>query len=450
MRALLISTYELGRQPFGLASPAAWLRAAGHHVDCTDLAVESLDEQAVRDADLVGFYLPMHTATRIAQSVIPRVRRLAPGARLAAWGLYAPIAGPELRAAGVEVLIGGEFERRLVEALGTPGASESVSLERLDFLPPDRGSLPPLDRYARLRLPDGRERRVGATEASRGCRHLCRHCPVVPVYEGRFRVVPEDIVLGDVSDLVERGAEHITFGDPDFLNGPRHAERLVRALHARFPALSYDVTVKVEHLLRHRELLPLLRDTGCALITSAVESLDDRVLEILDKGHTREDFVRALELCREHDLALQPTFVPFHPWTTLAGYRELLRTLVELDLVGAVSPIQLAIRLLVPRGSRLLELPEVRDAVGDYDEALLSFGWRHPDPRVDALQVEVERLVAESGHQESGRAAVFGAIWSATERIDACDLARKAAVPGGLPELPDRATVPYLTEPWYC
>ncbi|MBI4486228.1 MAG: radical SAM protein, partial [Acidobacteria bacterium] len=74
MRALLISTYEMGRQPFGLASPAAWLRAAGWTVTCVDVAKQRLDDEEVRRADLVAFHLPMHTATRLARPVIEKVR----------------------------------------------------------------------------------------------------------------------------------------------------------------------------------------------------------------------------------------------------------------------------------------------------------------------------------------------------------------------------------------
>src|SRR6266852_3924572 len=68
---VLISTYELGRQPFGLASPAAWLRKLGHDVVALDLARQSLDEAAIGDAELIAVYLPMHTATRLAAQLIP-------------------------------------------------------------------------------------------------------------------------------------------------------------------------------------------------------------------------------------------------------------------------------------------------------------------------------------------------------------------------------------------
>ena len=344
MRIVLISTYEMGRQPFGLASPAAWLRRAGAEVACLDLSREPLDEEAVRRARLVAFYVPMHTATRLAAQVAPRIRRLNPDAHLCFYGLYAPVNEAFLRGLGAGTVLGGEFEAglaRLLERLraGDAGPQQGpvVSIERLPFVTPDRSGLIPLGEYARLKLAGGGSRRVGYTEASRGCKHLCRHCPVVPVYGGRFRVVDPDVVLEDIRQQVAAAAEHITFGDPDFFNGVGHAVEIVRRLHQEFPALSYDVTIKIEHLLRQARHLATLRETGCVLVTSAAESIDDGVLALLEKGHTRADFVAAIRLCRETGLALTPTFVAFTPWITLDGYRELLAFLAEHGLVANVE-----------------------------------------------------------------------------------------------------------------
>src|SRR5437016_11505251 len=111
---VLISTYELGRQPFGLASPAAWLRKRGHGVNVLDLALQSLDEAAIADAGLVAIYLPMHTATRLAAQLIPRLRKQNPGAHLCCYGLYAPMNVEYLQALGVSTMLGGQFEEGLV------------------------------------------------------------------------------------------------------------------------------------------------------------------------------------------------------------------------------------------------------------------------------------------------------------------------------------------------
>ncbi len=438
MRVVLLSTYELGRQPFGLASPAAWLRAAGHQVTAADLSRGPLLREAVGDADLVAFYLPMHTATRLFLRVVERVQAANPRAHLAAYGLYAPLNAALLRGLGIHSIFGGEFEQGLVEWAAGRSGGAMVSLERQRFLTPDRSGLPPLEAYARLVTADG-EKRAGYTEASRGCKHLCRHCPVVPVYGGAFRIVQPGVVLEDIRRQVAAGAQHITFGDPDFFNGPAHGMRIAEALHREWPELSYDVTIKVEHLLRRRDLLPALRATGCLFVTTAVESFDDAVLERLRKGHTRADFLQVLGDAREAGLALSPTFLPFTPWTTLAGYRDFLRDLAELELLGHVAPIQLAIRLLIPEGSFMLELPEVRARIGDFDTRELCYPWRHQDARVDALSTTLQQTIQQAERRKVPRRRILRQIW---------DL----AAAGNFPDLPleDRATIPYLTEPWYC
>ncbi len=446
MRALLISTYDMGRQPFGLASPAAWLRRAGVEVTCCDLSKEKLAEAGVRDCAAIAFFLPMHTATRLALPVIDRVRALNPAARLIAYGLYAPLNGPLLREHGVTDVLGGEFEADLVRRVRDATAfaettASTADLPRLHFIVPERDGLLPLSRYATLQIA-GERRTAGYTEASRGCKHRCRHCPIVPVYDGRFRVVPPEIVLADVRAQVAAGARHVTFGDPDFFNGVRHAEAVMRGFARQFPGVTYDVTIKVEHLLQHVVMLPVLRDTGCAFVTSAVESIDDAVLEKLEKGHTRADFERVVTLCREAGLTLTPTFVSFTPWTTMASYLDLLHEIDRLDLVDHVAPIQLAIRLLIPQGSRMLELEDVRAITAPFDPASLTYPWRHPDPRVDALQAEVTRI---AGVQlTASRRDLFARVWDvAHERAGTVSTRRDVS-------LTPRAAVPYLNEPWYC
>src|SRR5918993_3240019 len=445
MVVLLLSTYELGRQPFGLASPAAWLRRSGADVRCIDLSREPLDTAAVARADVVAIHVPMHTATRLAVPVIERVRRDNPAARLVVYGLYAPPNAEYLRALGVHVVLGPEAEADLVAlAAGAKGPAAPRAIPRLPFITPDRTGLPALTSYASLHLRTGERRTVGYTEATRGCKHRCRHCPIVPVYDGQFRVVGSDAVLGDIRAQVAAGAQHITFGDPDFLNGPTHARRIVEALAREWPGLTFDVVIKIEHILRHRELMPVLRDSGCLFVTSAVESVDDRVLERLDKGHTRADFEHAAAWLREIGLPLVPTFVAFTPWTTLATYVEMLDAIEHLDLVDHVAPVQLAIRLLIPNGSRLLELPEIRARIGGFDPRQLAHTWTHADPAVDALQREVMALVGR--RLAMSRATVFDAVRGLLrERTGMAG----ASFPPQSPRV-DRAAVPYLDEPWYC
>ncbi|MGH3156690.1 MAG: radical SAM protein, partial [Streptosporangiaceae bacterium] len=356
-------------------------------------------------------------------------------------------------------ILGGEFEagllqlgRRLARGEGGGAGQEGpvVSLERQEFLVPDRRRLPLLDSYAKVDLGDGQQRVAGYTEATRGCRHMCRHCPIVPVYGGRFRVVQADVVLADIRQQVRRGAQHITFGDPDFFNGPRHAIDIVTALHEEFPAVSYDATIKIEHLRKQFRLLPTLRDTGCLFVTSAVEAVDEATLERYEKNHTRQEFIDVTREFRRIGLSFNPTFVTFSPWTTLDSYADLLSLLIELELVDSVAPIQLAIRLLIPQASRLLELPEMHDMIAPFDEAALCYPWKHPDPKVDKLHADVLARVQEGTGAQQSRRAIF---------TDACRIVRNALPPGSpyrdslsaerIGNAEVRA-VPGMTEPWYC
>jgi radical SAM superfamily enzyme YgiQ (UPF0313 family) len=436
----------LGRQPFGLASPAAWLRKAGHQVSCLDLTRQSLDEKLICAASLIAIYLPMHTATRLAAKLIPSLRVKNPKARICCYGLYAPMNAEYLRSLGVEKLIGGEFERELViwasSAENESQASSVISTERLPFVVPDRTDLPSIEKYAHLVLPNASYRVVGATEASRGCKHLCRHCPIVPVYKGMFRIVGREVVMEDVRRQIAAGAQHISFGDPDFFNGIRHAIALTEEFHREFPTVTYDVTIKIEHLRKQEEFLPNLRDTGCLFVISAVESVDDAVLTALEKGHSRADFLYVAQKFRELGLTLHPTFVPFTPWTTIEGYLDLLRVLLEEELVENVAPVQLGIRLLIPEGSRMMELEDVRNAVGAFDAESLVYPWKNPDTRMDELSEKVQSMTAAADSAKWPRAKTFEAIWKTVH----------AAAGRPVPNIPLTASksVPFLSEPWYC
>ncbi len=448
---LLVSTYELGHQPFGLAEPAAVLRRNGTTVKTLDLAVQRPTEEAFQDADLIAFYLPMHTATRLAAQVIPKVRSVNPEAHIAAYGLYAPMNEEYLRNIGVRTVIGGEFEQGLtdlahrvehgVHAFPGEQTEPRVSVAPQDFVIPDRRQMRPLQEYAYLELADGERRIVGYTEATHGCKHLCKHCPIVPVYKGRFRAVPREIVLADIRQQVSAGAEHITFGDPDFFNGPTHGIRIVEALHREFPKLTYDVTIKIKHLLAHAELLPVLNQTGCLFVTTAVESVQNHVLDILDKGHTRKDFHEVVEVCGMAELFLAPTFVPFTPWTTLDSYLDLLTVIGGLGLVNSVAPVQLTIRLLIPPGSCLLKLEMVREIVGPLDEAALIYPWSNSDPRVDDLHAQISSLVQRADGKRNEE--IFSAIWQLAH-----DRAGRSA--RSAPIAKTRRVPAKLSEPWYC
>ena len=452
---VLISTYELGRQPLSLASPLALLDRHGFSPVTIDLAVERLEPRTIERARLAAIAVPMHTALRLGVKAVERIRSINRSCRVALYGLYASLNSENLLERGADFIIGGEYEEPLlglvrdldaggsgqgVEGTGASGSAAGPWLRRIDFAVPRRDSLPPLERYARL-LHNGETRLAGQTEASRGCLHFCRHCPIPPVYSGRFFVVPREVVLADIRNQIAAGATHISFGDPDFLNGPGHSLAILRAARAEFTGLTFDFTAKIEHLLRHSDLLPQLVRLGCLFIVSAVESIDDRVLAILDKGHTRADVERVIHLTREAGIALRPSLVPFTPWTGLDDYRELLAFIERHDLVDHLDPVQLVIRLLLPPGSLLLERPEILPHLGNLDAEHFTYEWTHPDARMDRLHRELSRLVEKATLGGEDSRVTFERI------VRHAGLQEPFTLP---PPIKDKGRPPRLTEPWFC
>ena len=410
-RVLLISTYELGHQPLGVAAPAAALGDRGHDVRVLDLAIQDWDPELVDWAERVAISVPMHTATRLAFEIAPRIDR-----PLACFGLYAGMCAPI-----AETLVDRDPVSAVVRWVeADPSITVSAPVPARDLLAPPSEYAHLM--YAGLRYP------IAYVEASQGCAHRCRHCPVPVVYDGRIRITPVDTVLADIDAQVAQGAQHVTFGDPDFFNGVHHARRVVEAVHARYPNITFDATVKVEHILRHADMWPWIAERGCLFVISAFESVNDDILTILDKGHTAADGARAIELLRAAGIEPRPTWLPFTPWTAREDIRAILEFVAEHHLVGNVDPVQYSIRLLVPEGSLLLGRI---DGLGAWDATRLSYPWTSD---LDEIQSEFAAIV--EARTDDPTDGVFNALRALVD-LPPVDVSRVI-------------DAPRLSESWFC
>lgn len=444
---LLISCYELGHQPLGIVVPGGVLERAGIPVAYNDIAVEKLDEESVATACLVGISVPMHTALRLGVRVAERVRELNPKAHICFYGLYAELNAEYLRGRGADSCLGAEPEADLLDLarrvaglhVGTGDARSNTDLT------PVRTGLRSASHYVKLDDGEGM-REVGYVASTRGCKHICRHCPLTPVYRGRFRAMPVEPVLKDIESLVEQGATHITFADPDFLNGPGQARRVGAGVRERFPGVTFDYTAKVEHLAQHRALVEELQELGNLFVVTALESFNDEVLRHLHKGHTSAMALEVIDHFRGIGLTLRPTLVPFTPWETMESLVALFERVAREGIVNSIDPVQYSIRLLVPPGSALLELPAMTPHLDALDAANFTHTWRHPDARMDRLQRELAGMAERATATKERPTETFHAMWRA-----ACEAAGLGA-PGGdqVPAPPERARPPRLTEAWFC
>jgi len=209
------------------------------------------------------------------------------------------------------------------------------------------------------------------------------------------------------------------------------------AMHARFPDLTFDCTVKVEHILRHDGIWAEMAQSGCLFVVSAFESVNDEILERLDKGHTASEAADAVALLRSFGIDVRPSFLPFTPWTTLDDVIALLDFVHNHYLVGSVDPVQFSIRLLLPRGSLLLDHADLAAHLGAWDDERLTYTWQAADPSVDALHREFAGIV-EADIDAGEPATVTYAKLRAAAGARAVDVTAT------------RLDRPRLSESWFC
>jgi hopanoid C-3 methylase len=186
--------------------------------------------------------------------------------------------------------------------------------------------------------------------------------------------------------LIAQGMTHLTFTDADFFNAKRHGLDIIRRLHEEFPALTYDFTTRVDHILENPETLREMARMGVRFITSALEFPKQRVLDEVFKEVSVEMIEQSIALMRSCGIVLNPTFIMFNPWIGLDDL-VLFNEFVERNgLDEVIDPIQYETRLHLYKGSPLLDNPSIKAM--KLEEREFHFDWKHPDPRVDELYLQ--------------------------------------------------------------
>ncbi|MDA8272029.1 MAG: radical SAM protein [Actinomycetota bacterium] len=445
IRVLAVSTYELGHQPLVLARLASIFKSVEIDYALCDNSVERRSFTNYQDFLLgnrlppthIVVSVPMHTATRLGNEIADRAREiLGSSVEIIALGVYSKVAIAS--SDSYDAAVSSDDRDTILQTLGIdPGqASQRLAAAAL----PDRSTLPGLPSYAHL-IADGEKQLVGYVETTVGCAHMCRHCPIPVVFHGRFKAIPAKDVLAQVDQLYQEGARHITFGDPDFLNGPAHSLKVARAMHKAHPDMTFDATVKVEHVLEHRDIWGELHKLGLRFIVSAFEHTSDHILAKLGKGHTRADIIEALGILHEKGIEVRPSLMPFTPWTDRHSLIDLVEFLFAHDLLESVDPVQLSIRLLVPLES--LVLTETETKFGAWDPELLSFEWHSNDPQIDELQLEWTSVAEDSEAGKLNPIAAFGLMRETMYRLFDLPIP-KLVTP------PSCGNKPRLSESWFC
>ena len=206
----------------------------------------------------------------------------------------------------------------------------------------------------------------------------------------------EKKIIDDISNQIELGAAHISFNDPDFFNGPKHSLKILEKLNNEFPSVTYDSTIKVEHIIKYKDYFKELNNSNMLFVISAFETTNDLVLEILQKNHTAKDLNEAIEISKLNNIDIRPTWMPFTPWTETSDLHNIIKLIEKFQLRETVDPIQLTIKLLIPKHSLIIHRPEIKKYLGRYDVESFSYSWSYEHIKVDYLQRSLFNYVVEN------------------------------------------------------
>jgi radical SAM superfamily enzyme YgiQ (UPF0313 family) len=397
----LVSTYEGGMQPLGLATAAAHLLSAGHHVKCCDSFIAAPSLEDLCHQDLVAFSIPLFESVEPAINLFSQTRQLRANLPIVFYGTYAMLNREALLAKGADGVILGDWEGVLVDVAAHIsdgiGLDESITglatcrglaapvYLRRGHMVPERSVLPALSNYsyseAVKRIGSGVV--VGNVETARGCRFSCSYCSVFAASKQTVTVFPESVVLADIAQVAKLGATHVCFADAEFLNAPAHALRIVSQMHEAFPDMTFDFTTRADLIAEDPGRIDQIVSCGGKFVTTAFEFPKQEVLNAINKQFTVKTLKRALEVCRTAGLGINPTFLLFNPWISFEDLESFSQFLLENNLENEVDPIQLQTRLWLYKGSPLLRSPEVQSKIESENQ--FNYEWRHSDPDVEQV-----------------------------------------------------------------
>ena len=428
MKILLTSFYDLGKQPKIIAEIVDRYNSSEIDFDFFDFSVEDQNID-LENYDVLGIYAPMHTATILSIEYI-KDKKL-PN-KMFTFGLY----GSVLEDFNSSIRYIKDIESDELALFLEINDDHQFSLKNNI---PNRQIFPDISNYAHL--VDGSNNLIaGSVETTYGCKHSCTHCPVPISFNGSFKTYSLEKIVSDVENQVKQGAKHISFNDPDFFNGPMHALKILEALNKKFPGITYDSTIKVEHIIKYKKYFKELASLNMVFVISAFETTNDKVLSILEKNHTRSDLNNSIEISQEFGIDIRPTWMPFSPWTELKDLSNIVELIEGYQLRETVDPIQLTIKLLIPKHSLIIQRPEIKKYLGNYEKESLSFQWKYENIDAEKLQFTLFDFILNNSELDEHK-QYLGMV-SIIEEFTSTKLLTNFKY--------DFKNVPKLSETWFC
>ncbi|MBF0546586.1 MAG: B12-binding domain-containing radical SAM protein [Candidatus Riflebacteria bacterium] len=335
--------------PIGLACLAAFLR---EKLEKTNFNIGILDSQSQNLSiaktleiatkwpwNMVGISF-MTSQADIAKNLAKALKKNLRGVELIAGGNH-PSADPESVSSSFDYIVLSEGEETLLEIVRKRMQGESVDevmglallntdgklvrnpdrpfIENLDSLPDMAWDLLPVESYDwPLHVVGGKRLPV---MASRGCPYGCSFCGSPGHWRRKVRYRSPRRVFLEIQNLQRiYKTDYFHFKDDNFGINAVFVKELCEMILEANLGITWICTDRAAHVIRNRELLPLMRKAGCIGIEIGIESADPEAYASVNKEQELDEALQAIKLQKENEMVPQYTYMVFAPGETLATY----------------------------------------------------------------------------------------------------------------------------------
>jgi radical SAM superfamily enzyme YgiQ (UPF0313 family) len=338
--------------PLGIGYLAAVLEKAGYPVDVIDCqALKFTPEQfraelSKRNPDVVGItattltYKSAAEMAKIAKEVNPKCTTMIGGSHVSFWDENALKEYPQF-----DIIVRKEGENTIVELMqrievGKPyydvvgttcrKGSEIVKnpdrpyIQDLDSLPFPAHHLFPLEHLNKYGVV------VFPVYTSRGCTFWCNFCSAVRMFGRGYRMRSPKSVVDELEFLVKTfHAQQFSFLDDAFSVNQDRVKEICLEIQRRNLKIKWDCETRVDMITR--ELLQLMKDTGCIAVWLGVEAGSQMVLDAMGKGYTLETIKKTFKTAEEVGLMTVASVVLGFPEETPETLRETTKFIEEIN-----------------------------------------------------------------------------------------------------------------------
>jgi anaerobic magnesium-protoporphyrin IX monomethyl ester cyclase len=350
----------LGRRlpPLGLAYVAAALEKDRNLVEVLDnyLMKKSLDEVkqmvTTKKPQIVGITCGSATYRKCLETA-KALKEADPACKVVVGGWHASYAPDSLlEHTEIDYVVVGEGEEAMTQlsrqiASGTdaqgattiPGVGfrrngEFVKnppkfISNLDRVPFPARHLLPMNEYGR-RIEFLDVEPVDIMSITRGCPYNCAYCDIEKLWGKKCRIFSPPRIADEVKHLVDRfDSKGVYFISDNFTILKKETLEFCGLMKKEKLDVQWVCDTRAD--LLSRDLLRNMRQAGCRTIWFGVESGSPRIMDIVNKGITKEQTIAAFKLCREEDIQVACSFMIGIPGETEKDMEDSLRFAKQLN-----------------------------------------------------------------------------------------------------------------------